>query len=88
MKSKARIHFEQNMLDGDDVNNCGGAMLSAKSVLEYIEEYMYPLAQQEERERIIQIVRERKTQKPHFHFNKYNDALDDIINLVTVYDYE
>lgn len=31
-----KSHFEQNMLDGDKVENCGKAMLSAESVWEYI----------------------------------------------------
>lgn len=38
--SELKKHFEANMLDGDDVNDCGGAMLSAKYVLEYLQEYM------------------------------------------------
>jgi len=29
-------HFEANMLDGDDIKDCGKAMLSAESVLEYV----------------------------------------------------
>ena len=35
-QEEIKKHFEANMLDGDDVKNCGGAMLSAESVLEYI----------------------------------------------------
>lgn len=31
-------HFEANMLDGDKVEDCGKAMLSATSIWEYIEE--------------------------------------------------
>ena len=30
-------HFEANMLDGDKVEDCGGAMLSAEDVWKYIE---------------------------------------------------
>lgn len=30
-------HFEDNMLDGDLVEDCGSAMLSAKSVWEYLQ---------------------------------------------------
>lgn len=29
-------HFEANMLDGEKVEDCGGAMLSAKNVWEYL----------------------------------------------------
>ncbi len=32
-------HFEANMLDGEDVKDCGKAMLSAEFVLEYLQEY-------------------------------------------------
>ena len=35
-----REHFEANMLDGDNVYDCGGAMLSAASVWEYIRDFM------------------------------------------------
>jgi hypothetical protein len=38
-KSILREHFEANMLDGDDVYDCGEALLSAKSVFEYLKEY-------------------------------------------------
>lgn len=38
VKSKInKEHFQANMLDGDKVEDCGGAMLSAKSVWEYIQ---------------------------------------------------
>ena len=33
---KVKAHFEQNMLDGDKVEDCGNAMLSAKSVWKYL----------------------------------------------------
>lgn len=33
-------HFEANMLDGESVYDCGGAMLSAKSVFEYLIDFM------------------------------------------------
>lgn len=33
-----KSHFEANMLDGDDVNDCGRALLYARHVLEYIKE--------------------------------------------------
>ena len=32
-------YFEANLLDGDDVNDCGGAMLSAENVWELIDEF-------------------------------------------------
>lgn len=32
--------FEANFLDGDDVSDCGGAMLSAKNVYEEIAPYI------------------------------------------------
>ena len=38
-KSAVREHFEANMLDGDDVYDCGKAMMSAEKVYEYIKEY-------------------------------------------------
>ena len=38
-KSVIREHFEANMLDGDDLYNCGKAMLSAEEVYAYIKEY-------------------------------------------------
>ncbi len=41
---QGKKHFEANMLDGDPVNDCGGAMLSARSVWEYINKY-YELKQ-------------------------------------------
>ena len=28
-------HFEQNMLDGDSIDDCGGAMISAKACFDY-----------------------------------------------------
>lgn len=36
-------HFEANMLDGDDIEHCGGAMISAKAVLEYTEDLVQQL---------------------------------------------
>ena len=30
--------FEANMLDGDKIDDCGGAMISAKACLEYAQE--------------------------------------------------
>ena len=38
-KSIIRKHFEANMLDGDDVYDCGKATLSAEDVYEYIKKY-------------------------------------------------
>lgn len=35
-KKAMKLHFEANMLDGDDVYDCGKAMISAESVWEYI----------------------------------------------------
>lgn len=37
---RVKEHFEANMLDGKPVEDCGGAMLSAISVWEYIQEYL------------------------------------------------
>ena len=39
-KEELKATFEANMLDGDKVNDCGGAMLSAESVWEFIEEFI------------------------------------------------
>lgn len=38
MENNEKEYFEANMLDGDKVEDCGGAMLSAASVLEYVQE--------------------------------------------------
>lgn len=38
--SDLKKHFEANMLDGEPVDDCGRAMLSAAEVWEYIEEVM------------------------------------------------
>lgn len=38
-KSETRKHFEANMLDGDDLYDCGKATLDAVDVYEYIKEY-------------------------------------------------
>lgn len=34
-REEIRERFQANMLDGDDINDCGGAMLEAKEVFEY-----------------------------------------------------
>ena len=36
LPKEIKKEFEANMLDGDRVEDCGGAMLSAKSVYEYL----------------------------------------------------
>lgn len=53
-------HFEENLLDGDSLDDCGGAMLSAVAVFEYLEERLESQKQssfnegkQNEREHII-----------------------------------
>lgn len=38
-KTALREHFEANMLDGEDVYDCGKAMLSAESVYRYLKNY-------------------------------------------------
>lgn len=38
----SKEHFEANMLDGQKVNDCGKALLSAESVWEYISEFGKP----------------------------------------------
>jgi hypothetical protein len=38
-KPTIKCHFEANMLDGDDVYDCGKAVLSAEDVYEYIKKY-------------------------------------------------
>ena len=38
----SKENFESNMLDGDKVDDCGGAMLSAKEVWEYLESFGTP----------------------------------------------
>lgn len=43
-------HFEANMLDGDDIEHCGGAMISAKAVLEYTEDLVQQLLESLEEE--------------------------------------
>jgi hypothetical protein len=44
-ESDIREHFEANMLDGNDLYNCGKAMISAETVYEYIKKY-YILAEE------------------------------------------
>ena len=44
-KSAIREHFEANMLDGQDLYDCGKAMISAEAVYEYIKRY-YILAEE------------------------------------------
>lgn len=34
--AQIKAHFEANMLDGNDIDDCGGATISAKEVLEYL----------------------------------------------------
>ena len=34
-KSALRKRFEQNLLDGDDINDCGSAMINAKEALAF-----------------------------------------------------
>lgn len=36
LQAKALESFEANMLDGNKVNDCGGAMLSAESVADFL----------------------------------------------------
>lgn len=38
MDTNEKEYFEANILDGDKVEDCGKAMLSADSVLEYVQE--------------------------------------------------
>lgn len=54
MEIKIQHHFEANMLDWDDVNNCWWAMLAADSVLGYIQEF-YVLKVEEQGEKIEKI---------------------------------
>ncbi len=49
---QGKKHFEANILDGDPVNDCGGAMLSAKSVWEYISEH-YDLKQGNKESKVL-----------------------------------
>lgn len=52
-QSKTKLRFEANMLDGDKVEDCGGAMLSAKAVYEYLESEQSALLQ-----RVIELIGE------------------------------
>ena len=38
----AKDKFQANLLDGDDINDCGGAMIRADEVWEVLEEYIFP----------------------------------------------
>ncbi len=56
-----RKDFEANMLDGDDVYDCGGAMLSAESVWEYIKDRLTEVESQahsSERSKVIGEIKE------------------------------
>lgn len=50
LENKIKAHFEANMLDGDDVKDCGGAMISAETVLEYMTEFFIYLFSQKDTE--------------------------------------
>ena len=56
---KAKKHFEANMLDGEDVFDCGKAMLSAESVWEYLKSALKEAMGERDRE-IEVIIRERQ----------------------------
>ena len=47
-------HFEANMLDGDSIDDCGGAMISAKENFEYVQEVL-----QDQREEIWEVVEKK-----------------------------
>jgi hypothetical protein len=51
-------HFEANMLDGDPLEDCGGAVLSAESVFEYIKQTCVPRESYAELEAKLQKARE------------------------------
>lgn len=42
LRPLSKEHFEANMLDGDKVDDCGKAMLSAKEVWDYLKELSTP----------------------------------------------
>lgn len=58
-------HFEANILDGDKIDYCGGAMISPESIWEYLENDLIPIIRQQalqegkrlERERIRKFIR-------------------------------
>lgn len=47
LTQKVLESFSQNMLDGDRVDDCGNAMLSAKYVAEFLTEIAVPLIREE-----------------------------------------
>lgn len=48
MIEKIQKHFEANMIDWQPIDDCGWAMLNAKYVLEYIQEFYVLQAQEKE----------------------------------------
>ena len=56
---KAKKHFEANMLDGEDVFDCGKAMLSAESVWEYLKSALKEAMEERNRE-IIEFAKSQK----------------------------
>jgi hypothetical protein len=55
---EAKKTFEANLLDGDKVNDCGGAILDAKDVWEVLEEYIIPEVAREVREELLKRIDE------------------------------
>lgn len=77
-RKEMKDHFEQNMLDGAKVEDCGKAMLSAESIWDYIEQFFPPagLALEEgavARHFYEQYVLETKKISEQFKFDKWED---------------
>jgi len=82
-QEKIRKHFEANMLNGDDLHDCGRAMISAESCFEYVSE-----ALQKQSEGFAKQVEELK--RPYYNLPPdlkakeifYNQALEQVLHII------
>ena len=63
-KTNFQQYFEANLLDGDDINDCGKAMLDAKDVFEVMEEYHLKALTKQKQEIIKEINNSPYSQAP------------------------
>lgn len=57
-KDKFKDYFQANILDGDDVYDCGGAMVRAEDVFEVMNEY-HKEALQTQKKKIVEKIEEK-----------------------------
>ncbi len=91
---KEKLNFEANMLDGDKVEDCGGAMLSAEDVWRFIKELLSTERgeiMEWAKKNIIDEVKRTKVLKRGGYYEEinemvgYNDALNDLLDFLTEY---